>query len=212
MLTWYPVLLSYAACWQFSFLSLGGAPAWWQSHSGSSSLQLNRSQNSWQIVEHNEDTVQFGLLVNCMYFITQLSILNTLSSHQLLLLYPTPGLLWLVINVFPQKGDHFLYLQRLNPNILQRYRLEREDPGLSPLSFSASYRDKHICLLYLCKPESAVKIFLCWTRQARFVTDWWNPVTLKKTIIMCFLWSMRTHHGCHARRVRDVKQRVYSWH
>uniref|UniRef100_A0A8C3B287 Nucleolar protein 11 n=1 Tax=Cyclopterus lumpus TaxID=8103 RepID=A0A8C3B287_CYCLU len=48
-----------------------------------------------------------------------------------------------------QKGDHFLYLQRLNPNTLQRYRLEREEPGLSPLSFSASYRDKHIRLLYL---------------------------------------------------------------
>ncbi|KAM3622777.1 uncharacterized protein V6R79_002938 [Siganus canaliculatus] len=48
-----------------------------------------------------------------------------------------------------QKGDHFLYLQRLNPNTLQKYRLEREEPGLSPLSFSASYRDKHICLLYL---------------------------------------------------------------
>uniref|UniRef100_A0A673CFK9 Nucleolar protein 11 n=1 Tax=Sphaeramia orbicularis TaxID=375764 RepID=A0A673CFK9_9TELE len=47
------------------------------------------------------------------------------------------------------KGDHFLYLQRLNPNSLQRYRLEREEPGLSPLSFSASYRDKQICLLYL---------------------------------------------------------------
>uniref|UniRef100_A0A673CDV2 Nucleolar protein 11 n=1 Tax=Sphaeramia orbicularis TaxID=375764 RepID=A0A673CDV2_9TELE len=51
--------------------------------------------------------------------------------------------------VSPQKGDHFLYLQRLNPNSLQRYRLEREEPGLSPLSFSASYRDKQICLLYL---------------------------------------------------------------
>ncbi|KAM4585417.1 nucleolar protein 11-like [Odontesthes bonariensis] len=47
------------------------------------------------------------------------------------------------------RGDHFLYLQRLNPNSLQRYRLEGEEPGLSPLSFSASYRDKHICLLCL---------------------------------------------------------------
>ncbi|XP_068583797.1 nucleolar protein 11-like [Cebidichthys violaceus] len=54
-----------------------------------------------------------------------------------------------VIFTTEQKGDHFLYLQRLNPNTLQRYRLEREEPGLSPLSFSASYRDKHICLLYL---------------------------------------------------------------
>ncbi|GAA6227041.1 nucleolar protein 11 [Lates japonicus] len=54
-----------------------------------------------------------------------------------------------VIFTTEQKGDHFLYLQRLNPNTLQRYRLEREEPGLGPLSFSASYRDKHIRLLYL---------------------------------------------------------------
>ncbi|KAM7393970.1 hypothetical protein PAMP_020801 [Pampus punctatissimus] len=54
-----------------------------------------------------------------------------------------------VIFTTEQKGDNFLYLQRLNPNTLQRYRLEREEPGLSPLSFHASYRDKHICLLYL---------------------------------------------------------------
>ncbi|XP_028273334.1 nucleolar protein 11-like isoform X2 [Parambassis ranga] len=54
-----------------------------------------------------------------------------------------------VIFTTEQKGDQFLYLQRLNPNSLQRYRLEREEPGLFPLSFSASYRDKHIFLLYL---------------------------------------------------------------
>ncbi|XP_076583465.1 nucleolar protein 11-like [Chaetodon auriga] len=54
-----------------------------------------------------------------------------------------------VIFTTEQKGDNFLYLQRLNPNTLQRYRLEREEPGLSPLSFSASYRDKHVRLLYL---------------------------------------------------------------
>ncbi len=66
----------------------------------------------------------------------------------------------MAVNVFPQKGDNFLYLQRLNPNTLQRYRLEREEPGLCPLSFSASYRDKHIRLLYLCKPEFPVKMFL----------------------------------------------------
>ncbi|XP_040042910.2 nucleolar protein 11-like [Gasterosteus aculeatus] len=54
-----------------------------------------------------------------------------------------------VIFTTEQKGDHFLYLQRLNPNSLQRYHLEREEPGLSPLSFSVSYRDKHIRLLYL---------------------------------------------------------------
>nr|XP_046265031.1 nucleolar protein 11-like [Scatophagus argus] len=54
-----------------------------------------------------------------------------------------------VIFTTEQTGNNFLYLHRLNPNTLQRYRLEREEPGLSPLSFSASYRDKHICLLYL---------------------------------------------------------------
>ncbi|TWW59473.1 Nucleolar protein 11-like [Takifugu flavidus] len=54
-----------------------------------------------------------------------------------------------VIFTTEQKGNHFLYLQRLNPNTLQRYQLEREEPVLSPLSFCASYRDKHICLLYL---------------------------------------------------------------
>lgn len=59
----------------------------------------------------------------------------------------------MAVIVLLQKGDNFLYLQRLNPNTLQRYRLEKEEPGLSPLSFSASYRDKHIHLLYLCKPE-----------------------------------------------------------
>nr|XP_046167097.1 nucleolar protein 11-like [Oncorhynchus gorbuscha] len=48
-----------------------------------------------------------------------------------------------------QRGEHFLYVQRLNPNTLQKYRLEREDSGASPLSFSASLRDKHINLLYL---------------------------------------------------------------
>uniref|UniRef100_A0A672IIH5 Nucleolar protein 11 n=1 Tax=Salarias fasciatus TaxID=181472 RepID=A0A672IIH5_SALFA len=54
-----------------------------------------------------------------------------------------------VIFTTEQKGEHFLYLQKLNPNSLLRYRLEREEPGLSPLSFSASCRDRHICLLYL---------------------------------------------------------------
>lgn len=54
----------------------------------------------------------------------------------------------------PQKGEHFLYLHRLNPSSVQRYRLEREELGLSPLRFSASYRNEHICLLYLCKLEN----------------------------------------------------------
>ncbi|KAF3852047.1 hypothetical protein F7725_005402 [Dissostichus mawsoni] len=37
-----------------------------------------------------------------------------------------------VIFTTEQKGDNFLYLQRFNPNTLQKYRLEREEPGLSP--------------------------------------------------------------------------------
>ncbi|MED6249636.1 hypothetical protein ATANTOWER_017346 [Ataeniobius toweri] len=55
----------------------------------------------------------------------------------------------LIVFTTELKGDHFLYLQRLNPNSVQKYRLEPEEPGLSPLSFWASYRDKNICLLYL---------------------------------------------------------------
>ncbi|XP_064804798.1 nucleolar protein 11-like [Oncorhynchus masou masou] len=54
-----------------------------------------------------------------------------------------------VLFVTEQKGEHFLYVQRLNPNTLQKYRLEREDSGASPLSVSASLRDKHLNLLYL---------------------------------------------------------------
>ncbi|XP_020336746.1 nucleolar protein 11-like [Oncorhynchus kisutch] len=61
-----------------------------------------------------------------------------------------------------QRGEHFLYVQRLNPNTLQKYRLEREDSGASPLSFSASLRDKHINLLYLypngCVYQSVVAV------------------------------------------------------
>uniref|UniRef100_A0A8C5D910 Nucleolar protein 11 n=1 Tax=Gouania willdenowi TaxID=441366 RepID=A0A8C5D910_GOUWI len=57
------------------------------------------------------------------------------------------------------KGEHFLYLQGLNPNSLQRYRLEREEPGLSPLSFSACYRNRHIFLTYLCKPQCPTNLW-----------------------------------------------------
>ncbi|NP_001133931.1 nucleolar protein 11-like [Salmo salar] len=61
-----------------------------------------------------------------------------------------------------QKGEHFLYVQRLNPNTLQKYRLEREDSGAPPLSFSASLWDKHINLLYLyrngCVYQSVVAV------------------------------------------------------
>uniref|UniRef100_A0A3Q2UJY6 Nucleolar protein 11 n=1 Tax=Fundulus heteroclitus TaxID=8078 RepID=A0A3Q2UJY6_FUNHE len=55
----------------------------------------------------------------------------------------------LIIFTTELNGDHFLYLQRLNPNSVQKYRLEPEGPGLSPLSFWASCKDKNICLLYL---------------------------------------------------------------
>ncbi|XP_019732124.1 nucleolar protein 11-like isoform X3 [Hippocampus comes] len=55
----------------------------------------------------------------------------------------------LVIFTTEMKGDNFLYLQKLKPNILHKYRLEQENSSLSPLSFSASYRDKLIHLLYL---------------------------------------------------------------
>ncbi|CAL1601698.1 unnamed protein product [Knipowitschia caucasica] len=54
-----------------------------------------------------------------------------------------------VIFTTEQKGDHFLYLQRLNPNSLQKYSLEREEPELSPLSFCVALRNKHIFLVYL---------------------------------------------------------------
>ncbi|XP_024115718.1 nucleolar protein 11-like [Oryzias melastigma] len=46
-------------------------------------------------------------------------------------------------------GENFFYLQRLNPNSLHKYHLEREEPGLLPLSVSASYKDEHISLLCL---------------------------------------------------------------
>ncbi|XP_034044725.1 nucleolar protein 11-like [Thalassophryne amazonica] len=54
-----------------------------------------------------------------------------------------------VIFTTEQKGDYFLYLQRPIHNTLQRYRLEEEEDGLAPLSFSASYRDRNIYLLYM---------------------------------------------------------------
>lgn len=102
-----------------------------------------------------------------MYFMTRLPLTNfvcrCLSVDMCINFLFLVFLKALAVLVFPQKGDHFLYLQRLNPNTLQRYRLEREEPGLSPLSFSASYSDKHIRLLYLCKTEFPVEIFLVFT-------------------------------------------------
>ncbi|CAL8333517.1 unnamed protein product [Merluccius merluccius] len=54
-----------------------------------------------------------------------------------------------VVFTTEQKGSHFLYVQRLKPNSLQKFCLEPEDVGLAPLSYSACYRDGHISLLYL---------------------------------------------------------------
>ncbi|XP_077428256.1 nucleolar protein 11-like isoform X1 [Vanacampus margaritifer] len=54
-----------------------------------------------------------------------------------------------VIFATEKKGDNFLYLQKVEPKVLQRYRLESEDSSYFPLSFSASYRDELIHLLYL---------------------------------------------------------------
>ncbi|KAG7278975.1 hypothetical protein CRUP_007522 [Coryphaenoides rupestris] len=48
-----------------------------------------------------------------------------------------------------QKGSHFMYVQRLKPSSLQKFRLEPEGAGLTPLSYSACYREGHISLLYL---------------------------------------------------------------
>ncbi|XP_010887648.2 nucleolar protein 11-like [Esox lucius] len=62
-----------------------------------------------------------------------------------------------------QKKMHFLYVQRLNPNTLHKYRLEREDSGAPPLSVSASLWDKRINLLYMypngCVYQSAVAVW-----------------------------------------------------
>ncbi|XP_062304337.1 nucleolar protein 11-like [Osmerus eperlanus] len=61
-----------------------------------------------------------------------------------------------------QRGQQVLYVQRLNPNTLQKYTLEREDLGLLPLSYSASVRDAHISLLCLypngCVYQSVVAL------------------------------------------------------
>ncbi|XP_036395896.1 nucleolar protein 11-like [Megalops cyprinoides] len=67
-----------------------------------------------------------------------------------------------VIFTTEQKGNHFLYLQRFNPNSLQKYRLEMERIGDVPISFSATVRDKNINLQYLyssgCVYQSVVAV------------------------------------------------------
>ncbi|CAL8329590.1 unnamed protein product [Lota lota] len=52
-----------------------------------------------------------------------------------------------VIFTTEQRGSHFLYVQRLKPNSLQKFSLEPE--GRAPLSYSACYKEGHIRLLYL---------------------------------------------------------------
>ncbi|XP_053353709.1 nucleolar protein 11-like [Clarias gariepinus] len=50
-----------------------------------------------------------------------------------------------------QKGEHFLYVQRFNPNTLSKHRLEMEPGESAPLSYTATYRDGNIHLLYLLR-------------------------------------------------------------
>ncbi|XP_051751822.1 nucleolar protein 11-like [Ctenopharyngodon idella] len=60
------------------------------------------------------------------------------AEHQLVVLFSTE-----------QRGEHWLYAHRFNPNTLVKHRLETE-PGLSaPISFSARCRGSSIHLLYL---------------------------------------------------------------
>ncbi|TRY82957.1 hypothetical protein DNTS_009626 [Danionella cerebrum] len=47
-----------------------------------------------------------------------------------------------------QRGEHFLYVQSLNPNTLVKHRFENES-DLSPIVFSATSRGNNIHLLYL---------------------------------------------------------------
>ncbi|XP_077055225.1 nucleolar protein 11-like isoform X2 [Siphateles boraxobius] len=60
------------------------------------------------------------------------------AEHQLVVLFSTE-----------QRGEHWLYVQRFNPNTLVKHRIETE-PGLSaPISFSATCRGHNVHLLYL---------------------------------------------------------------
>nr|XP_023675065.1 nucleolar protein 11 [Paramormyrops kingsleyae] len=55
-----------------------------------------------------------------------------------------------VVFTTEQKGEHFVYLHRFNPNCLLKYKLEMEDAGSCLLSVSATVRNKNISFLYLC--------------------------------------------------------------
>ncbi|KAK3575100.1 hypothetical protein QTP86_020699 [Hemibagrus guttatus] len=50
-----------------------------------------------------------------------------------------------------QKGEHFLYVQRFSPNTLTKHRLETVHSTSAPLSYSATFRDGNIHLLYLLR-------------------------------------------------------------
>ncbi|XP_048871035.1 nucleolar protein 11-like [Brienomyrus brachyistius] len=67
-----------------------------------------------------------------------------------------------VIFTTEQKGEHFVYLHRFNPNSLLKYKLEMEDAGGRLLSVSAAVQNKNIRFLYLssrgCLYQSEVPV------------------------------------------------------
>ncbi|KAJ8283661.1 hypothetical protein COCON_G00025110 [Conger conger] len=56
-----------------------------------------------------------------------------------------------------QSGNHFLYLQRFNPNSIQKYKLETEGTAHHPISFSATVKENNIDLLYLYSDGSVYR-------------------------------------------------------
>ncbi|KAK9973171.1 hypothetical protein ABG768_023914 [Culter alburnus] len=60
------------------------------------------------------------------------------ADHQLVVLFSTE-----------QRGEHWLYAHRFNPNTLVKHRLETEPCLSAPISFSARCRGSNIHLLYL---------------------------------------------------------------
>ncbi|XP_067315570.1 nucleolar protein 11-like [Pseudorasbora parva] len=60
------------------------------------------------------------------------------AEHQLVVLFSTE-----------QRGEHWLYAQRCNPNILVKHRFETEPGQSAPISFSATCRGHNIHLLCL---------------------------------------------------------------
>ncbi|XP_060774922.1 nucleolar protein 11-like [Neoarius graeffei] len=62
------------------------------------------------------------------------------AEQQLILLFSTE-----------QKGEHFVYVQRFSPNTLSKHRLETEPGESAPLSYTATFRDGNLHLLYLLR-------------------------------------------------------------